>query len=223
MRLAIIGDVHVRLDRLEVVLARIREVGVDGILQVGDLTREVTPSRRGLEHFQAARRSAGVVLARIQELGVPVLWVPGNHDPRDLAGAGNVDRRLANLGSYRVFGVGGAGPARFGFPYEWGEEDIRALELPPCDILISHTPPRDTTLDRTVRGEHVGSQAIRELALRHRGVLVCGHIHEAPGVEWLGDCLCVNAGGLGEPFGAPRVAFLEGLDRAWVETLPQET
>ncbi len=221
MRLAVIGDVHVRLDRLELVLARVREVGVQGVLQVGDLTREVTPFRRGPHDFEAARRSAARVLARIQELGVPVLWVPGNHDPRDLSGSGNVDGSSANLGPYRVHGVGGAGPARFGFPYEWGEEDIRALEIPPCDILISHAPPRDTSLDRTVRGEHVGSEAIRELALRHRGVLVCGHIHEAPGVERLGDCLCVNAGGLGEPFGAPRVAFVEGLERAWVETLPQ--
>jgi Icc-related predicted phosphoesterase len=31
---------------------------------------------------------------------------------------------------------------------------------------------------------------------------VCGHIHEAVGVKQLGQCLCYNAGSLGEPFGA---------------------
>ena len=33
------------------------------------------------------------------------------------------------------------------------------------------------------------------------------------------DCLMVNPGGLGEPYGAARVAFVEDLERAWVEEL----
>ena len=219
MRLAVIGDVHVHLDRLERVLDRVDEVGVDGVLQVGDLTKELTPFRKDSAAFAAARASAERVLGRVRELGVPLLWVPGNHDPKDLSGEGNTDRKLTMIANYGAFGIGGSGPARFGFPYEWGEEDIRALAVPKCDILLCHCPPRDTGLDRTVRGEHVGSQAIRELAEVHQGLLVCGHIHEAAGVERLGDCLCVNAGGLGEPYGAAQVAFVQDLQHAWVETL----
>lgn len=219
MRLAVIGDVHVHMERLALVLARIREVGVDGVLQVGDLTREVTPWRKDAAAYDAARASAERVLDAIRSLGVPVLWVPGNHDPRDLDGEGNVDGRVEVLGPWSVHGIGGSGPARFGFPYEWDEGDIRSRTVPPCDILLCHTPPARTRLDRTRRGQHVGSEAVRELALAHTGLLVSGHIHEAPGVEWLGDCLCVNAGGLGEPYGAPRVAFVEDLHTARVETL----
>jgi uncharacterized protein len=219
MRLAVIGDVHVHMERLAVVLARIREVGVDGVLQVGDLSREVTPWRKDEAAHAAARVSAERVLDAIRGLGVPVLWVPGNHDPRDLDGPGNVDGTVEMLGPWAVHGIGGSGPARFGFPYEWDEDDIRGRTLPPCDILVSHTPPARTRLDRTRRGQHVGSEAIRELAEGHSGLLVCGHIHEAPGVEMLGDCLCVNAGGLGEPYGAAQVAFVEDLRTARLEVL----
>jgi len=219
VKLAVIGDVHVHMQRLETVLERVVAEGVDGILQVGDLTREVTPWRKDEAAFQAAHASAERVLDAIRGLGLPVMWVPGNHDPRDLSGVGNLDGTSATLGPWRVFGIGGAGPARFGFPYEWDEDTIRGLAIPECDIVLSHTPPARTTLDKTARGQHVGSEAIRELAERHTGLLVCGHIHESGGVERLNDCLMINPGGLGEPYGAARVAFVEDLERAWVEEL----
>jgi hypothetical protein len=40
-------------------------------------------------------------------------------------------------------------------------------------------------------------------------VYVCGHIHESPGAEQLGNALCMNVGGLGEPYGRPQVGFIE--------------
>ncbi len=53
-------------------------------------------------------------------------------------------------------------------------------------------------------------------------MLVCGHIHESPSAVALGRCLCVNAGGLGAPFGKPQVAFVRRTaesDEAWHEDL----
>jgi hypothetical protein len=198
---------------------------VDGVLLVGDVGEpSVRPGRRDGAAVRA-RYVAAVedVLRRVRALGAPVLWVPGNHDLRDVAGEGNVDGRVAEVAGLRVHGIGGAGPGRFGFAYEWGEDEIRARPEPPCDVLLSHTPPARTALDVVPSGEHVGSEAIRERALRHRGVLVCGHIHEAPGLERLGDCLCFNVGGLGEPFGRAQVGFVAWDGRAapaaWHEDL----
>ena len=72
----------------------------------------------------------------------------------------------------------------------------------PFDILISHTPPARTNLDRTARGEHVGSEAVRRwIATARPALLVCGHIHESWGVERVEGVLCLNAGALGEPYG----------------------
>jgi predicted phosphodiesterase len=39
-------------------------------------------------------------------------------------------------------------------------------------------------------------------------VLVCGHIHESPSAVQLARCLCLNAGGLGEPWGRAQAGFV---------------
>ena len=145
----------------------------------------------------------------------PQYYVPGNHDLPDLDLPGNADRRVVDVAGLRVVGIGGS-PDHRKDPYEYEEDEIRALELPEADILLSHTPPARTALDLVPRrGAHVGSEAIRERALCHRGALVCGHIHESPGTELLGECFCFNPGGLGRPFGRAQVGFLiwevEGL------------
>lgn len=230
-RLAVIGDVHASFARLGRVLDRVATVGVQGVLLVGDLgSNDVGFARDRTPVGDASyRNSVAEVLDRVRRLGVPVAWVPGNHDLPDIGrGAdaaegsplrGNVDGRVASIAGLKVTGIGGAGPDRFGFCYEWADEDIRRRPVPEADVLLCHCPPRHTPLDAIARGVHVGSQAIRELAERWRGVLVCGHIHEAGGVFRLGDCLCLNAGGLGRPYGADRVGFIEGTDAVIFEDL----
>jgi len=208
--LGVIGDVHATWPRLERVLARIAERRADGILLVGDLG-EPTPRWRGRDDAAQTRRylaSVERLLATVAALDLPFAWVPGNHDLREVPGPGNADGRVVGVAGLRVHGIGGAGPARFGFPYEWDEDDVRALPEPPCDVILSHTPPAATALDVVRTGEHVGSEAVRERAQRHSGVLVCGHIHEAAGGAQLGSCLCLNAGALGQPFGRAQVGFV---------------
>ena len=216
--LAVIGDIHAHHSHLDRVLARISEVGPDGILLVGDLSRGGRASDLSGYHQRLA-----AVFASVRSLGLPVLYVPGNHDLRGLEHPGNVDGDVATIGGLRVAGIGGAGPARFGFPYEWDEDEIRARSVPDCDLLLVHCPPARTPLDVVyLRGTHVGSEAIRERAEAHVGLLVCGHIHESPGAVVLNCCLCVNAGGLGKPFGRPQVAFVRRTpeaDEAWHEDL----
>lgn len=224
--LAVIGDVHARFRFLDPVLARAAEADVDGILLVGDLgshelgrVSQRTPARD-------ARYLASVeeVLRRARALGRPVAYVPGNHDLPDLAVPGNIDGKVVELAGLRVAGIGGAGPDRFGFAYEWTDDELRArVTLPDCDVILAHCPPARTPLDHVPRGDrHVGSEAIRELCERHAGFLVCGHIHESPGACQLGDCLCLNAGGLGRPFGLPQIGFLRreaGVDEVIHEDL----
>jgi Icc-related predicted phosphoesterase len=139
--------------------------------------------------------------------------VPGNHDVRHEAPS-NVDGRSVDWLGLRVYGLGGGGPRRFGFPYEWTEDEVAHIPPPVYDLLLTHTPPFGTALDTTVHGRHVGSPTIRGWALAAGGLLVCGHIHEAAGVEQLGDCLCYNAGSLGEPFGQTQVGIAERPDPA---------
>lgn len=211
--LAVVGDVHANPKRLPVLerLRAARAAGeLDGVLLVGDLGwPDVRPRRRDDAQTRARYlASVEMVLAEFGGLGVPLAWVPGNHDTPDVPGEGNADGRVLDIAGLRVHGIGGAGPERFGFAYEWDEDEVRARPEVACDVLLVHCPPVRTALDRVPSGDHVGSAAIRERAYRHRGVLVCGHIHESPGAARLGDCLCLNPGGLGEPYGREQVGFV---------------
>ena len=223
--LAVIGDVHARWRRLDRVMERLREVQPDGVLLVGDLGSSDLgrASRRTPEGDARYRESVARVLDEVRALGGPVAWVPGNHDLPDLGRGdgleGSVDEGVQLVAGLRVAGIGGAGPARFGFCYEWDEDDIRAREDLGCDVLLCHCPPARTRLDVTAYGVAAGSEAIRERAARHSGVLVCGHIHEAAGADQLGDCLMLNAGALGAPFGRASVGYVRGTEAVGYEDL----
>jgi Icc-related predicted phosphoesterase len=219
--LAVIGDVHAHHPRLERVLERIAAEKVDGILMVGDLACAGKGARTA-QSIRRYRRQAREVLEAVARLGLPICYVPGNHDLQGLRFPGNVDGRIETIAGLKITGLGGTNPPERGFPYEWTDDELRArprLEQE-ADILISHCPPSETPLD-FARGaqRHVGSVAVRERALAMDGALVCGHIHESAGLVQLGECLCMNPGGLGEPFGGARVGFLRGTQSAWIEDL----
>lgn len=221
--LAVIGDIHAQTERLERVLDRIDQVGADAVLMVGDLACCGHETRRSAQTLHRYRGQVARVLDQVRSRGRPFCFVPGNHDLAHLEDPANVDGRVVQVAGLRIAGVGGAGPDIFGFAYEWGEDEIRSRPTLQADVWVSHAPPRRTAIDLTHGGLHVGSEAVRELALRTHGVMVCGHIHEAPGMARLGDCMCLNAGALGAPFGRTQVGFVYGLDRLVYEDLDRGT
>ena len=229
-RIAVLGDVHLgRGSAFARVLDHVRAQEADGLLLVGDLVAGPLMAHNQTDPGVLAGYHATLaqLFHALDGLELPYLWVPGNHDLPHLGRGGtggsypgNVDGDVALLAGLRVAGIGGAGPDAFGFCYEWREAEIAAREVPDCDVLLCHAPPRDSGLDRTFRGGRVvGSAAIRARALAHSGALVCGHIHESPGAVALGRCLAVNPGGIGAPYGAARLAWLHGLTRATLVAL----
>ena len=217
--LLLIGDVHDEIGRLERSLGLVDAAGADLVLLTGDVGVD-PPWHRAQRRSQRQAHDESVrrILGRVREVcDCPVVFVPGNHDlddpPAD-AGGINVDGRILPVAGLSVAGFGGAGPTRFGFAYEWPEEQadetlrrLAALDEP-VDILLSHTPPVDSGLDLTAHGQSVGSRAVKRWLPRLRPKLfVCGHIHEAWGLRILEGIPCINAGGLGEPY---------GRDLAWV-------
>jgi Icc-related predicted phosphoesterase len=70
---------------------------------------------------------------------------------------------------------------------------------PSKTIYVMHSPPYKTSLDITVKNEHVGSNDIREFLLKNQpNLFLCGHIHESPGTTKLGNTTCINPGQLYE-------------------------
>jgi Icc-related predicted phosphoesterase len=222
--IVLIGDVHDERDRLERSLALLGDCRPDLVLLTGDIGQDPPWHRaqrrtRRAEHDESVRN----VIEFVQKsCGCPVVFVPGNHDlddPPEDVGAINADRRVVEVAGLRIAGFGGAGPTRFGFPYEWSEEDAELAlgklftDDGRIDIFLSHSPPAATTLDRTAHGSFVGSTAVKGWIGRARPKLfVCGHIHEAWGVEDLGGVTCINAGALGEPYGCEIVWELDWGD-----------
>src|SRR6185295_6275811 len=143
------------------------------------------------------------------------------HCPNVLAVTGNLDmawvidafrdagislhgegRRLGRIG---VFGCGGSNITPMDTPTELEDDEIaRVLERghatvadAPVRLMICHTPPYDTRLDRLVNGTPVGSPAVRAFVETHRPhVAVVGHIHEGRGVDRVGDTVVANGGAL---------------------------
>lgn len=146
-------------------VARIRAVVREYQPQVILLPGDLTHAGRGEE-----------ALTLLHTLSLPVLAIPGN---MDAAAAVIAMRRHGSLleGAPRVIdGVAFGGP----------DADV------PCDVLVVHEPPFGV-LDVVRPGEHIGSRGVRDRMLRLRPrLLTCGHVHESPGVERVGDTLVVN-------------------------------
>ena len=212
-RIGCVGDLHGALGSLLEVLEHLRSAEVEGILFTGDFARG--PFNRDPALGNTA--SPDELLSVVTSASANVLLVPGNHDDPALGGSVSVDGRETPWLGWRVAGIGGSPYTGGRFPYEWRDDrtDLAVLRAP--DILLAHSPPADSGLDVITSGKAVGSKAIREITDRMTGLLVCGHIHEAVGVRQLGQCLCYNAGSLGEPFGAVQcgVASFDDETGAW--------
>ncbi len=143
-----------------------------------------------------------------------IIFVPGNHDfafekepeiVRDLALAFPrvevlIDRET-DLRDHKIYGS----PYQpwfhdwaFNFPRgSAGENEARSCwaKIPgDTEILITHGPVHGI-LDETARGQHVGCPHLLErlATLEKLRLHICGHIHEAYGVQRVGNVLFVNA------------------------------
>ena len=193
MRLLVFSDIHGDKSALE----RLMETDADYYFAAGDLANW----GRGLELL------APVMQKRAERLYV----IPGNHESEaDIArmcdeyGFHNFHGQTIQIEGFSVAGLGYSNPTPFNTPGEYSEQELGArlekfARLDPL-ILICHTPPKDTRLDRAGEGQHFGSTAVREFVDRHQpAYLYCGHIHEAAGQhETIGRTLGWNVGKRGQ-------------------------
>ena len=196
MKLLVIADFHGRRDRIRDVVSKVRKQTVDAVVVCGDLTN-FGPAELGI-----------LMLGELAELGLPILFVPGNCDPRKLAEVRakdvvNLHGRCEQIGGYWFVGVGGSNPTPFRTPFELTEEAISEMlkrnfsepQDPRRVVVVTHAPPHGTKVDRVFAGLHAGSKAIREFVRSKQPLLVlCAHIHEGRGIDLLGSTCIVNPG-----------------------------
>jgi Icc-related predicted phosphoesterase len=193
-------DIHGAYERVDRIIQSHHEA--DGVIIGGDLTTYGSPEEgeRAIRMFQSN--------------GKPVFAVAGNLDSPEFdktheSLAVSINARGMTLGDAGLFGVSGSPFTPMHTPYEIPEDEIarRAEEgwknvaASRWKIFIPHAPPRDTKVDRIVLGKHVGSTAVRSFIEQHQpDIVVCGHIHEARGIDTIGRTQIVNCGPAGRGY-----------------------
>jgi len=196
MKLLVTADFHGSIEAAHTMSAKAKQVGVEIITVCGDIT-----------HFGTVR-DAERILAPLITLELPILYVPGNCDPAQLAeaqiaGAFNLHGQCKNFNRVSFIGVGGAPASPYYSWFELSEAQItNTLEqsVSRCStnrwlVVVSHSPPEDTAVDLASSGVHAGSISLRAfIEDKKPSVVFCGHIHEATGIDRIGDTFIVNSG-----------------------------
>ncbi|MEM2915222.1 MAG: metallophosphoesterase family protein [Candidatus Bathyarchaeia archaeon] len=197
MKILVGTDFHGVVSAFEDFAEKAEEKQSDLIVVCGDIT-----------HFGTLQQ-AKQLLSLLTDIRKPVLFVPGNCDPPallgvDVEGAICIHGKSVSYDDLTFIGVGGSPPTPFNTPFEMTEEDIidtlnHASENLNNNsrriVLVSHTPPQNTNLDKTFFGTNAGSLSVRSfIENRNPAIVFCGHIHEAKGKDKIKNTIIVNPG-----------------------------
>ncbi|MEM7032072.1 MAG: metallophosphoesterase family protein [Chloroflexota bacterium] len=191
MKLLLFSDLHCDATAAQAIVARAQTVDV--VVGAGDFGN----IRRGLE----------ITIDILKVINKPTVLVAGNsesteeleqscqgwHTAQVLHGSG------IKIDGIPFYGIGGGIPITpFGsWSYDFTEEQAQVLlaDCPSGGVLVSHSPPKGA-VDRSSRGQSIGSVAIREAIERQKPrLVVCGHIHGSAGQQaMIGESTVINAG-----------------------------
>ncbi|MCF6150367.1 MAG: serine/threonine protein phosphatase [Candidatus Kuenenia sp.] len=194
MKIISFGDIHEDISRLSQMKQIIESA--DLVIISGDIT-----NCHGKKHAEP-------VLSAVKKLNNQVYAQYGNMDTQEvnsyLTDTGvNLHGKGYLIENVGIFGCGASSPTPFNTPSEITEDEIAANLLKGFNmikdaqwkIMVCHTPPKDTAIDRISNGMHVGSTAARNFIEQHKPhVCISGHIHEAKGKDKIGDTVVLNAG-----------------------------
>jgi len=197
MKVLATADFHGSIEASKRAALKAKNIGADVVVVCGDIT-----------HLGSIR-DAEKVLSPLTALKLPVLYVPGNCDPpslveREIEGAQRIHGMCKTIGNLPFIGVGSVPLDRVHpSPFEVSDEEIFAAlnqGIKQCKssrsvIVVAHSPPVNTKLDIAYFGGHVGSLSLRQFVEQNRpSVVFCGHIHEARGIDYIGDTVVANTG-----------------------------
>jgi hypothetical protein len=193
MKILAVTDIHGASHKVVEMLNR---ENPDILIIGGDLTTygSVQDVRNAVDSFRSV---CGVLLC-----------ISGNMESREhdsfFTEAGvSINGKGHMVGNVGIFGVSAAPFSPLRTPFEISEEEIgsviqagyRDVLGARQKILVSHAPPYGTTVDVLRSGKHVGSTAVRKFVESEQpAVVICGHIHEARGMDTIGSSTIVNCG-----------------------------
>ena len=169
----------------------------DAVVISGDLT----DFGRGLEYTSLREQ-----IAPLEDAGIPVYLMPGNHDDRaqlrqgfahhrylDAASAGDAVQFAVDVGPLRLLALDTCIPGRSagrldGERLAWLERELDACRGRPI-VVAMHHPPFQTLIGHMDKiGLLEGGPALEAIVARHPNVerVICGHLHRAIDVRFGG-------------------------------------
>ena len=202
MRVAALYDTHGNLPALEAVLQEIRQANVDHVVVGGDVVPGPMPRE---------------TLRRLLDLDLPVQFIHGNGELAMLAQMAATDESSV---TYWGTTSGAPLPEQFRPVYRWTVQQLYPdyepvlaswpktlrLEIPGLgEALFCHSTPRSETevFTRLTPEEHL----LPIFEGLNVSLVVCGHTHMQFD-RMIGRTRVVNAGSVGEPYGAPGAYWL---------------
>lgn len=193
MKIIALTDIHAAYTAAEEIISA---ESADVVIIGGDLTTMGTV------------KEAEEALRRFQKLCRKTFCVAGNmdlpaHDELFVRLGVSLNGRAVRVDDIAFFGVSAAPHSPLHTSYEISEEEIAAITesgwrsagSARVKIFVPHAPPYGTKLDIIHTGIHVGSVSVRDFIEDCMpDVVICGHIHEARGIDSIGRTRIVNCG-----------------------------
>lgn len=180
MKIYAAADIHGSQYRLNMVLDKIQEHSPDIVIICGDIT-QFGP--------------ADIAKNFLDQIPGIVLVVPGNIDTFDAvrgieqSHANNIHLKQYIFQDIVFVGINGVDPTE---TQSFSQDPLNQKMLKECDVLVSHVPPYGSQ-DTVFLGRHAGDKEIYGIIQTYTPRLVlCGHIHEDPGVTKLKETVVVN-------------------------------
>jgi len=179
LRILHISDIHCSYTFARKVMEKIIDFNVDVIAITGD--------------FECNHN----LIERFMEQNIRIAAIPGNMDDYYIARLLrdfeiSVESRYLEIGDYVFMGISGI---------DVYTSLIKVREFlnkfKNRSIVLSHHPPRASTVDITWSKVHAGIPEFTDLIKNfHPRLWLCGHIHEGRGYEYINSTLIVNPGPL---------------------------
>ncbi|MEM0493155.1 MAG: metallophosphoesterase [Candidatus Thermoplasmatota archaeon] len=184
MRIYASADIHGAQHRINIILKNVQIYRPDIVIICGDIT-QFGPS--------------DLAINLLNQIPVKTLAIHGNIDPRDVtqaisnSKAVNIHLRQIVINGKKFLGIGGDITGELS---EYRIENDRSILLSDAidtnTIVISHIPPYGTQ-DKVFIGRHIGSRELLKIVQVNKPMLVlCGHVHEDPGVTRVDQTIIVN-------------------------------
>ena len=193
VRILSISDIHGAADIINNAESIYKQV--DFIIISGDIT-----------NF-GGKKEAEAVINKIRKFNKNVYAVSGNCDNKEVEEYLNdeninLNGRVTDLNGVKILGFNASLTTPCNTPSEYAPEYYNNLSDYYSDnypsegpvILLSHQPPYGTLCD-SVGDMHVGCKSLADFIKKYQPLACfCGHIHEADGIDQIGNTYIMNPG-----------------------------